>query len=446
MGKRLNRGLSSVSLLGLVAFFLAGCSLFEKEKIPLKGERKVISALDTSILKAQKGGGSVVVPLGSSVPAWTQTDLHPSHHKGSLAFANALKQRSVVWSRSLSSSDCDARLLATPILTSDGGIILMGHRGEVICSDAQTGETRWQTPIAPSEKQSCPVLSGACAFQGDRVFVASPYGELLALSPKTGEILWRKELSSPARNALTLADGLVYVVTLQNQLQAFEQDKGTLAWTHAGMPEGLGILGLAAPAVDQGLLAVAYTSGEIYVLRAQTGHSVWSEILSGPRRLGEAQNMAHIRANPVIVEGVLYVLTYNGQMVAFNLQNGRRLWEAPIGGTQTPVIAGETVFVLSGTQELVALEKGTGQVLWVSRLSDLSGGAQGGGSWSGPLLAGGVLYVLSSEGVLMGLNPKDGTQMPGQILGLSDRFSLPPIVVQDRLYALSEGGSFSAIQ
>ena len=176
MRKKLNMGASSVYLLLPLTFLVTGCALFQKEKIPLKGTRQAVSVLNTSTLKAEKSGVSVTVPVGSSVVAWTQTDLHPNHDKGSLAFAHARKQRSVLWSRLLSSSDCDARLLSTPVLTADGKVILMGHSGEVVCSDVRTGETLWKTNIAPAEKQSCPVLSGACALQGEHLFVASPYG------------------------------------------------------------------------------------------------------------------------------------------------------------------------------------------------------------------------------------------------------------------------------
>lgn len=433
------------TLLGLLL-----CTACEKEKIPLVGERLPISTLVTNGLNTQQVRGRPILlspPL--RVNTWEQPDRLASHDKGHLGFHPGTSALKVAWTSRVSSSDSDARLLATPVVVPSG-IFLMDHQGSLVKVDPTTEEILFRISLAPEGKEGEPTLGGGCAIEKDVVFAATSYGELLSLSALSGEILWRQPLQSPARGSPTLSEGKIYVVTLQNQLHAFDAKTGQLLWTHAGMPEGLGILGLAAPAVSGDIVVVTYTSGEVCALRAQTGNVIWAEIISGPRHLGEAQNVSHIRANPVIHQGILYVISYSGQMVALNLNHGQRLWEASLGSTQTPVFDGQTLFILTNNQEIAALDTQTGQILWAHSFSQFAFSPkekENTCTWLGPLLADKTLYFLSSQGLLVALDPQTGTPLSDRpLLPLHDSFALPPLIAQGTLYALSEEGRLYAIR
>jgi outer membrane protein assembly factor BamB len=426
---------------------LSGCQFLEKEKIPLKGERISISTLNNLSFHQKKGGPLPALSEPINFSSWDQPDSVPSHDVGHLAFSPSTPTPQILWSSSYSSSSSEARLLSQPIVTKDHGIFVLSHDGRLFCIDQKTGKRRFDVSINPENKKGEETLGGGCSYHEDTVFVATAYGELIALKAEGGEILWRTPLQSPCRSAPTVYDGKIYVVTLKNQLEVFDAQEGKLLWMHAGIPEGLGILGMAAPAIFDDVIVVAYTSGEICGLRAKTGTLLWSDMIVGPRHLGEAQNVAHIRANPLIHKGVVYVLSYSGQMVAFNLYSGHRLWEIPAGGFQSSVCSGGTLFLITNSQELVALDSQTGQVFWTYPLKDLVPSKDNEApQWFGPLLAGGALYVLSHEGVLTPFNPETGKPLPQGQLNFKKDFLLSPIVVDGVLYALSESGSLYAVR
>ena len=437
--------------LGIVSpFVLSGC---ETKKTPLVGERIPVSALQSGVLRASQTTHPLQA-LSSPVKgdSWLQPDRVASHDKGHVAFEPlAGETLQVITSTGLSGSSDAARLLETPVLTKEA-VFLLDDRGCVVKADRKTGDALFRVSVMPDGKEGEAALGGGCAVHQEgsesTVFVATPYGELVAVNGETGAILWRQPLQSPARCAPTLAQDRLYVATLQNQLQVFDL-KGQLLWTHGGMPEMLGILGVAAPAVSNDVVVVTYTSGEVFALRADTGSMLWSDIVSGPRRLGEAQSVPHVRANPVIHGDSVYVSSYSGQLVAFNLHNGHRLWEVPAATLFTPVIEGETLFVLTTTQEIAALDRTSGHVRWVHPLASLklSSAESASLTWAGPLLAGGRLYLLSERGDVVAFDPLRGTPVTSvPAVYLDDSFSLPLLAVEGHLYALSASGRLYTIR
>jgi len=440
---RVIRYIGALCALGVVA----GCST---PKTPLKGDRIAISSLETQSLRLRTSQQPVgPLPAAVQIPQWPQPDLNAGHDKGHASLGGGKGPLKVLWDRNVSSPHSEGRILETPVVGKDG-LFFLDHRGRVCKVDPKTGREIFAVSIAPQDKTNSPVLGGGCCVSDKFVFVASPYSELLALDATDGRIVWRADLLSPGRCAPTLHDGQLYVTTLQNHVHAFNLS-GELLWTHEAMPELLGILGLASPAAWGDFVIVAATSGELFALRSKTGSVVWSEIMTGPRNMGEAQSLPHIRANPVIHEGQVFAVSYGGQLAAFNLYNGRRGWDVPsLSTTCAPLIAGDTLFTLANNRDLVALSQATGDIIWSISLETLLEADKQAPEthlmWYGPLLVDGLLLVLSSKGDLISVDPQTGKHIPGAPkLSVSDRFSLAPIVANGLMYLLSNSGNIYGI-
>ena len=95
-------------------------------------------------------------------------------------------------------------------------------------------------------------------------------------------------------------------------------------------------------------------------------------------------------ARPVIDHGVVFAVSHGGKMIAASESTGERLWTRNVGSTQMPWIAGDTVYVVDLGGKLVALGRADGKVRWASDLP-------ASGRWSGPVLAGGKLWLVSGE-------------------------------------------------
>ena len=98
-----------------------------------------------------------------------------------------------------------------------------------------------------------------------------------------------------------------------------------------------------------------------------------------------------------------------------------------LAGISTPAIAGEWIFTLTDDARLLAIARSTGRVRWISQLQQFRDEKDREGPifWTGPVLAGGNLWVASSRGALYKISTGEGSSSLYRDLG--EAVSLPPV-------------------
>jgi outer membrane protein assembly factor BamB len=191
---------------------------------------------------------------------------------------------------------------------------------------------------------------------------------------------------------------------------------------------------------------VPYSSGELFALRVENGRVAWSDSLAASRRAGALANLADIRGMPVIDRGLVIAVSHSGRMAAIDERSGGRAWDQEIGGVNMPWPAGDFVFVLSNDNEVVALTRQGGRVRWVTSLPRYSDPEDRSGAiiWSGPVLAGERLWLVSTSAELIAISPANGEIL--QRFPLPDAAYLAPVVAEGTLYVLTDGGELVAFR
>lgn len=410
---------------------------------PLPGKRVAVMAGEKRV-EVDSGAAGKPVQIGAPTtnPAWPQAGGSPDHAMGHLALS---AQPQAAWSVDIGAGSSSSRpLLGTPVI-ADGLLAAIDAEGSVSLYDAATGARRWSTSVRP-EKERGDAPGGGVAMDGGRVYVGTGYAEVLALNAADGSVVWRKKVSGPVRGAPTAADGRIYALTLDNQVAALSAADGNLLWTHSGIIESAGLLGGNSVAAGSGIVVAPYSSGELYGLRAENGRPIWQESLAAMRTLGSMGVLSDIRGLPVIDRGVIFAVGNAGRIVAVDERTGSRLWERDIGGAQTPWPAGDAVFLVTADAQAVALDRLTGMVRWVvdlqryrkpqDRVDPVA--------WAGPLLAGGRLWLTNSLGRLTALSPDDGKEIAS--LSLPTATYLPPVAAGGVMYVLSDNGVLTAFR
>jgi outer membrane protein assembly factor BamB len=191
----------------------------------------------------------------------------------------------------------------------------------------------------------------------------------------------------------------------------------------------------ASPAVEGEIVVVPYPSGELVALKVADGTAVWSESLTRTRTTSQISAMSDT-ARPAIFQGTVYAVGHAGRMVATQSATGERLWSLNVPGTQAPWVAGDSVFVVDTAGQLMAISRTAGKVQWTVQLP-------GGGSWSGPTLAGGTLWLASAGGKLVGVEAITGRVVVEKDLG--DPVYIAPVVAQGRMYVLTDEAKLIAL-
>jgi outer membrane protein assembly factor BamB len=141
-------------------------------------------------------------------------------------------------------------------------------------------------------------------------------------------------------------------------------------------------------------------------------------------------------ARPAIDGGTVFAVGHAGRMVATQMATGERLWSLNIPGTQQPWVAGGSVFVVDTQGQLLAISRRDGKVQWTMKLPGTS-------AWSGPTLAGNMLWLVSAKGALVGVEASTGRVVSQKELG--SPVYVPPVVAQGRMYILTDNAKLIAL-
>jgi outer membrane protein assembly factor BamB len=123
-------------------------------------------------------------------------------------------------------------------------------------------------------------------------------------------------------------------------------------------------------------------------------------------------------------------------MFATAQKTGERLWTKRIHGTQTPWPAGDLVFVVDINGVLMALTRKEGKVRWLTELPQTK-------RWSGPVLAGGRLWLASADGIMISVDAKTGGIMSKR--DLDQPIFIAPIVAAGRMFVLTDKARLLAL-
>ncbi len=425
---------------------LVGACDTEGNKIgsTIKGTRVAVIE-QTKTLEADKDMGGVKPTLPHMIVnmSWPQSGYDSEH---AMPYAELSPHPHIVWKQSIGEgSSSDFKLLAHPVV--DKGIIYtLDAQGLVRAINAKTGQVKWEYDTTPKGSDD-KAIGGGLAIDGGTLYVTSGFGDVFALDAGKGSVKWVKSLLKPLRAAPTVADNRIYVVSIDNQLSALSAATGDVLWHQEGIAESATLMGASSPAVSGDSVVVAYNSGEIFDLRVQNGRVSWNYSLSAATQVGALPAIADIRGLPVLDRGRMFAISHSGRMAAVDLRTGDRVWENEIGGIDTPVVAGDTVFVYGGDSQLMALSRDTGRVMWVKPLAkhvDSSDKDSDRLVWTGPVLAGERLWMVNSLGMLASFSPNDGA--PIDSIDLGAPLYLPPLVVDQALYIVADDGTLIALR
>ncbi|MCW0233790.1 MAG: PQQ-like beta-propeller repeat protein [Ferrovibrio sp.] len=439
------------ALLAVTVLSLAGCDTIDdwfakEQKIEAVGERISVIAFDSQLdPDPQLADTPVALPKPWRNPEWPQAGGYPSHAMQHLELPDRLR---TAWTADLGAeADDEQKILAQPVIAG-GRVFAMDAAAQVSAFDAASGRRLWRVNLTPRREETG-ATGGGLAWHADKLFVATGYGDVIALEPSTGRAFWATQLKQPIRGAPTAEGGRVFVVTYDNQLHALDTERGTELWLHTGVAEQAGFLGAANPASEGNTVVVPYSSGEILALRADTGVVAWGEqLVRSSGRISQAGALNDINGRPVIDRGRVYAVSQSGRFIAIDLRTGERVWERVIASIQTPWVAGDFIYAITIDAEIICLSRRDGKVKWIRQLrrylDPKAKTNKGVITWWGPVLAGDRLLVASTDERMLSISPYTG-DLIGQI-ELSDKAAQPPVVADGTVYIVTEDARLTALR
>jgi outer membrane protein assembly factor BamB len=441
-------GAAGVALLGVLA--LAGCSdmfagmslpslpkvddinPWAEKPVPLPGKRVSVIQQENITTNLATAERPITLPPPRENASWSQPGGVANNAPGHLALASAVKN---AWSAEAGKgSSFYGKLTASPIVY-DNKVYTLDAAGKISAFSASGGAAIWQASTTPANEKDQEGFGGGLAADSGRIYAATGYGYVVAFDANSGQKLWEKNVESPVRTSPTAAAERVFAVTKEGMVYCLSGSDGAELWTFKGMGERASLLSNASPAVEGDIVVVPYPTGDLVALRVSNGQAVWSESLARTRTGSSMAAMADA-ARPVVDGGTVFAVGHGGRMVATTQRNGERLWSLTVPSIQAPWVAGEAVFVVDTGGQLMAITRRDGKILWTIKLP-------GGGTWSGPVLAGNRLWLTSNKGQLVGVDASTGKVETTQDLG--QPIYIAPVVAGGRMFVLTDKARLIAL-
>lgn len=248
---------------------------------------------------------------------------------------------------------------STAPTVSGGRVFASTNDSELLAFDAQSGAVLW-TYQAIAEPARV-LASSSPAVTLDAVVAPFASGELVALSPANGRRLWVDALTRSGRltslSAINdvagrpvIVDGSVYAVSHSGVMASVDLRSGQRVWAK-------GVASTQTPYVVGDVAFVVSIDSELVAFNRRDGNIYWTEQLQ--RFTNAKKSKGRVTwAGPILFGGHLVAASSQGEMVFVNPENGEVVRSLAIKAPVfvAPVAANGILYVLTNTGRLIALK------------------------------------------------------------------------------------------
>jgi len=336
-----------------------------------------------------------------------------------------------LWGRDTGDGTREQRVNLVPTVSGER-VYAADRSGSVLAYKLDSGKQVWRS------KTGLAISAGPGVGEG-LVLVGSSEAELVALDSATGEERWRTAVSSEILSIPRISEGVVVVQTVDGNIAGLDASDGKRMWIRDRSAPVLTLRGTSTPLIVQDIVLAGFASGKLTALDIQSGRQVWEVAVAVSRGRSELQRIVDLDSDAAIRDGILYVTSFQGRLVAISLQDGRMLWNRDMSAYAGIAVDNRQVYVSDADSELWALDRRTGASLWKQgklRRRDLTG----------PAVTGEYVGVGDFDGYIHLLTQLEGT-IAGRVRHDKAGIQAVPVALPgDRLLVLGAGGKLALYQ
>ncbi|MCJ8295532.1 MAG: outer membrane protein assembly factor BamB [Colwellia sp.] len=195
------------------------------------------------------------------------------------------------------------RGISTPVIAS-GGVLVGSGKGELSVYILEKGQAGWTTEVGEAtgstELQRVIDVDSAPVVFGDKIYVISARGNLVAIELKSGRILWKRQYSSFRQISVYRND--IYITNTLGHVYALNRINGIERWSNMELTNR----SVTGPAVVDRYIVVGDFEGYLHWLDQETGEIVSRHKVDG----------SGLHSTPTVVDDVLYSQSRDGDLQA----------------------------------------------------------------------------------------------------------------------------------
>lgn len=308
-------------------------------------------------------------------------------------------------------------------------VFVASRDGMVKALDPENGRLIWQADV---EEDVSARLSGGITAGYGKVFIGSENGHVFAFDQETGELNWQAEVNGEVLAAPATDSNLVMVHTNKGILLALDQVTGETKWTISTEVPNLTLRGSSAPVTASGGVFWGTANGRLAAAIVERGQLIWQQPIGKPQGATEIDRLVDVDASPLILGSSLYIVGYNGQLIALDLRSGEASWKRNYSSASNLASDASRIYVVTEQDHLIAVDARSGTELWSNEQLENR-------LVTAPVIIDSYLVVGDSEGYLYWLERDSGDFVSMQQVS-SSGFAVGPTPLEDGYVLVTRDG------
>ncbi len=432
-------------LLLIIIFLITSCGTreylgFEKKKVKLEGKRvSILNEDDNKDSASVKSSTDIILENAVILKNWPQSYNSPSHL--SINHLSESKLDSFKLLVSGAGEGKQSKILSQPVIDNNF-LFFLDAKSNVISFDLNNNKIAWKKNISLNNEKNHNIGGGIVIYK-NTVIVNSPYGQIISLDKSSGSVIWKNNVESSIRSAPTVYDNKLLSLTLSNKLYVLNADNGNILWQHQGIFNNTTLLDSPKVAVDENIVIAPYSNGEFFALNLSNGKEIWRNSFIDIEIKETTNAFSDIDAFPIIKKDIVIISSAIGKLIAVNKKSGNKLWTRDIFTTQTPLVNGNSIFLVNNNKEVICLNILDGGTRWVlsieKGLSDNNKHI-----WLPPILMNSQLLLVGGYKKLILIDTMTGETIRKK--NLSNFPASSPIIVNKKTYLMLRNGDIVQIE
>jgi len=314
----------------------------------------------------------------------------------------------------------------------DNGLVFAAsHKGEVLAASLDTGRHLWV------KKLKIPISAGPGAGAG-MVVVGSSKGAIVTLDGATGRELWRTRLNSELLSAPAIGEKVIAIRSVDGRLHGLDAHTGKELWSVEQQVPRLSLRGTATPLIAKEVAISGFDNGKVMAVSLNTGDTVWDSALATPHGRTELDRLVDIDSAVRVVGDNVFAAGFQGRTAMLALDSGQIWWAHDMSSYRGLAADEDNLYVTQSDGIVVALRQRDGSELWRNQKLKLR-------RLSTPVLTSTAVAVADFQGYLHWLDKTTGELVARERVA-KERISNSPASVGDTVVVLTDRGKLAAFR
>ena len=258
------------------------------------------------------------------------------------------------WSVSNGNENLYGRLIPA---VYDGQVIYINSSGYISSVDFETGKLNWS-------RYTEDVVSTGVDVNFKIISYGTLDGKLVALRSQDGKEIWRSNTSSESLSPPANSGSHMIMHTIDGRITGYNSKTGERDWFHQTVLPSLTLRGTSRPFIEQGFIFTGFAGGKVAMIYPDSGAIRLELPITLNEGKSELERIVDIDGKPVIIEDLLISASYQGNITAINLRDGRPAWQEEISSVKDLVTNGNRVFAVDSRDIIKAFGTATGAIIW----------------------------------------------------------------------------------